>query len=113
MSHRTHHRGARAVGVATILVLAVGGPAMARQDAGDVTPQGSKATTQITDEQYRCHYLNECTGAATSRIPGPSADGYAVEFLQVGAGVLAGIGIAGAGLAAAASRRRHGHAVPA
>jgi len=113
MSRRTHHRGARALGVAAILVLAVGGPATARQDAGDVDLQGSRSTTQITDEQYRCHYLNECTGAAKPRTPGRTADGNAVEFLQVGVGVLAGIGVAGAGLAAVASRRRHGHAVPA
>jgi hypothetical protein len=95
-----------------MLVLAVGGPATARQDAGDGTPQGSKATTTITDEQYRCHYLNECSGAVDRPTP-PGSDGSAIEYVQVGVGVFAGIGIAGAGMAAAA-RRRHGHtALPA
>ena len=110
MSRRTQRRGARAVGAAAILVLAVAGPASARQDAGDV-PQGSKATTQITDEQYRCHYLGECTGVTPSSTPSPRVDDNAIEYLQLGAGVLAGIGLAGAGMAAAASRRRHAHPV--
>ena len=109
MTHTSRRRGARALGVAAILVLAVGGPATARQDAGDVTPHGSQATSQVTDEQYRCHYLNDCTGSATSTTPGRTLDATGIEYLQVGAGVLAGMGIAGAGMAAA-SRRRHGHA---
>jgi hypothetical protein len=109
MAHTIHQRAARVVGAAAIVVLAVGGPATARQDAGEGTPQGSKATTQISDEQYRCHFLNECTGAVATPTPPPQVDGTAIEYLQIGVGVLAGVGIAGAGMAAA-SRRRHGHA---
>ena len=115
MSHTTQRRGARAVGAAALLVLAVGGPASARQDAGD-GPQGSQAATQITDEQYRCHYLGECTGTGRSPAPTPShrVDDNAIEYLQLGAGVLAGISLAGAGMAAAAGWRRHARsALPA
>jgi hypothetical protein len=109
MSHTMNQRAARVVGAAAILALSVGGPATARQDVGEGTSQGSMATTQLSDEQYRCHYLNECTGAVPTPTPAPRVDGTAIEYLQVGVGVLAGIGIAGAGMAAA-SRRRHAHA---
>ena len=114
MSRTIQRRGAQALGAAAIFVLAFSSPATARPDEAGGSQQGSSATAQITDEQNRCHYLNECTGANRDSIPTPrppesSGNGLDVEYLQLGAGVLAGIGLAGAGMAAT-SRRRHGHA---
>ena len=113
MSRTIQRRGAQALGAAAIFVLAFSSPATARPDEAGGSQQGSSATAQITDEQNRCHYLNECTGANRDAIPPTPrrspGNGLDVEYLQLGAGVLAGIGLAGAGMAAT-SRRRHGHA---
>jgi hypothetical protein len=85
------------LGTAAIFALAFSGTTTARADES-----GSH-----TQEQYECHYLNQCAG--TVPPVNPSAGGNNVEYLQLGAGVLAGVGVVGAGLAAA-SRRRHGPA---
>ena len=100
MSRTVQHRGAKALGTAAIFVLAFSGSATARADESGQHSQG----------QYECHYLNKCS-AAPREVPPPG--GGAVEYLQLGAGVLAGLGLGGAGMAAA-SRRRHAHgALPA
>jgi hypothetical protein len=101
MSHTAHRRGAQALGAAAILLLTVTGSSTARADESG----------QHTQAQYECHYLNRCADAGPVIV-----DDNAPEYLQLGAGVVAGIGLAGAGMAAAsrrgrgpaASRRNHG-----
>lgn len=100
MSRTMQNRGAQALGAAAIFMLAVSGSATALADESG----------QHSQYQYECHYLNKCKGVGSS-LPSPvvlPVDDNAVEYLQLGAGVLAGIGLAGAGLAAA-SRRSQGH----
>lgn len=111
MSRTIQRRGAQALGAAAIFVLAFSGPATARPDEAGGTQQASSSTGQTWQEKYECHYLGKCPNApsTTPRPPESSGNGYDVEYLQLGAGVLAGIGLAGAGMAAT-SRRRHGHA---
>ena len=95
MSHTGQRRGAKALGTAAIFVLAFCGTMTARADES-----GSH-----TQEQYECHYLNQCAGPVSPVDP-PAGDNN-VEYLQLGVGVLAGLGLGGAGMAAA-TRRRHG-----
>ena len=52
------------------------------------------------------------TSAPGSGSTLPPVDDDALELMQVGAGILAGVALAGAG-AALVSRRRHGHPTPA
>ena len=114
MSHTLQRRGAQALGAAAIFVLAFSGPATARPDEVGGTQPGSNAGGQASQTQNECHYLGKCSGSgkgstgSTPRSQVVRVDDNAVEYLQLGAGVLAGIGLAGAGLAAA-SRRSHGH----
>ena len=96
MRRTEQHRGARALGTAAIFVVAFSGSATARADESG----------QHSQAQYECHYLNKCAGSL-SQPKDPDAGGE-VEYLQLGAGVLAGLGLGGAGMAVA-SRRSHGH----
>ena len=96
MSHTGQRRGAKALGTAAIFVLAFSG----------ATTAGADESGNDTQQQYECHYLNKCAG--TVPLPGdPTDGGKDVEYLQLGVGVLAGLGLGGAGMAAA-TRRRHG-----
>jgi hypothetical protein len=52
------------------------------------------------------------SSAPGPQSPLPPVDDDALELLQVGAGLLAGVALAGAG-AALVSRRHHGHPTPA
>jgi hypothetical protein len=94
MSHTTRIRRAASVFGATGLVaLSLAGPASARQDpgAGDLP----RCTTGCFEGG---------TTPGTTQLT--AIDDNAVEYLQLGAGVLAGIALTGAG-AAVASRRSH------
>jgi hypothetical protein len=92
-------RAAAALGTVAVITLGVTGPATARPDGGGPSP---------TQEQYECHYLNKCTGVAAGTGQVQDTDDIAIEYLQLGGGVLAGIALAGAGMAVA-SRRSHSH----
>lgn len=83
-------RGFCAVGAAAALGLGIAGPADARPEPGEPVP-----TVVITDPPP----------------PGPRDDS-ALEWVQVGGGVLAGLALAGAGWAMA-SRRQHAGPHPA
>ena len=96
MSHTASvRRTGSALGACALTALLLAAPAAARPDPG----------TGGTDFP---------PGSSVSLPPGPSngVDDDAVELLQVGAGILAGIALAGAG-AALLSRRRHEHPTPA
>ena len=101
MSHITSIRRAAAIsGVTGIIALSGAGVASAREIPGN----GSQ-------EEFRCGvscYEGGTSGGLTSSIPSIGDD--AVEILQLGAGVLAGVALAGAGLALAS---RHSHRHPA
>lgn len=99
MSHLTAFRQAAAVvGTTGLIALSLAGPASARDDHGTGTVQ-------------RC--TSDCYDFGTSPIAPPEStplDDNAVEYLQLGAGLLAGFALAGAGMAVV-SRRGHAHAV--
>jgi hypothetical protein len=81
------------LGAAATLGLVLAGPASARPEPGD--PVGSSGTAT--------------PGPAIIRVP---VDDNALELVQLGGGVLAGLALAGAGRAMA-SRRQHAHPIPA
>ena len=100
MSHTTSIRRALTVAGATgILAFSVAGPASARPDPGN----GAQSEWSCQKDCYP-------GGSTPSGIsaPGPLDDN-ALEVFQLGAGVLAGLALAGAG-AAVISRRNHAHA---
>jgi hypothetical protein len=85
-------RTAAAGGAAGLIALSLAGPAAARPDPG-------------TGDLPRC--TSGCYEGGTGSSPGPTADTNTVEYIQLGAGVLAGIALAGFGVAVT-SRRSHG-----
>ncbi len=99
MSHTTSIRRALTVAGATgILAFSVAGPASARPDPGNGSQQ-----------EWSC--LSDCYEGGTTTGPTSTItlDDNALELFQLGGGVLAGLALAGAGLAVA-SRRSHRHA---
>ena len=135
MSHTTsRRRSAAALGATALLATVLAAPALASQDPG---PDGSGTTSQFpygldrtqreggnTNGIDRNRQLGGFTySTEVSTLPqSPAAqepstrivfrDNDAVEYLQVGAGVLAGIVLAGAA-AAVISRRNHRGLTPA
>lgn len=85
----TLRRGLCAVGAAATLGLVLAGPAAARPEPGEPAPT-----------------------VVTETLPPPPVDDNALDLLQVGGGILAGLALAGAGMAVA-SRRRHAAPTPA
>jgi hypothetical protein len=99
MSNTTSiRRAASIVGATGLIALSMAGPASARQDPSN-------------GEVHRC--TSGCYESGTSgdspRTITISVDDNAFEVLQLGAGLLAGVALAGAGMAVA-SRRGHAHA---
>jgi hypothetical protein len=95
-------RTAAVAGTAGIIALTMAAPASARPDPGN----GSQS-------EWSCHSL--CYEGGTEGSSGGlgpnviTTDDNAIELLQLGAGVLGGIALAGAGVAVA-SRRSRAHA---
>ncbi|HEV7196734.1 MAG TPA: hypothetical protein VGN19_12400 [Pedococcus sp.] len=85
-------RVAAAGGVAGLIALCLAGPSAARPDPG-------------TGDLPRC--TSGCYHGGTDPSGGPTADTNTVEYIQLGAGVLAGIALTGFGVAVT-SRRGHG-----
>jgi hypothetical protein len=99
MSHTTSiRRSASVLGVTGLIALSLAGPASARQVPGN----GDWADQHCS---VNCYEGPAPAGSSTRVI---RIDDNAVEVLQLGAGLLAGFALAGAG-AAAFSRRSHGH----
>lgn len=97
MSHTTSIRRALTVAGATgILAFSVAAPASARPDPGN----GAQS-------EWSCQ--TDCYPGGTTPGPTITVDDNALELLQLGGGVLAGLALAGAGVALA-SRRTHTHA---
>lgn len=104
MSHISSIRRTAAVaGTAGIIALSMAAPASARPDPGN----GSQS-------EWSCRSL--CYEGGTEGTSGSglvpnviTTDDNAIELLQLGAGVLGGIALAGVGIAVA-SRRSHAHA---
>ena len=100
MSHTTSiRRAASILGATGLIALSMAGPASARPDPGT---GGAHEWTQWSEP-----YKGGSAGSAMT--PTNSVDDNAVEVLQLGAGILAGVALAGAGMAVA-SRRTHGRA---
>jgi hypothetical protein len=101
MSHTTSlRRSASILGATGLIALSLAGPASAREVPGN----GDWADQHCSSN---CYEGPSSSGAGTAGLPG--VDGPTVEYVQLGAGLLAGIALAGAG-AAALSRRSHSHA---
>ena len=99
MSHTTPIRRSLTVAGATgILAFSVAGPASARPDPGN----GSQSEWSCQSSCYE-------GGTTPSGVTTVTIDDNALEMLQLGGGVLAGLALAGAG-AAVISRRSHAHA---
>ena len=103
MSHSISiRRSAAILGATGLIALSMAGPATARQVPGD----GDWADQHCS---VNCYEGGTTGRAGTSSTQVFKVDDNAVEYLQLGAGLLAGIALAGAGMAAT-SRRSHGHA---
>ena len=99
MSHITSiRRAATTIGATGLIAIALAGPASARPDPGT----GSAAEQHCSVSCYPGPD-NAAPAAAT-----PAADDNGIEVFQLGAGLLAGLALAGAGIAVA-SRRSQGH----
>ena len=97
-----------------LLGVALAAPAAARPDPGSGDVGTPASELPYSQEAYENHYLSplpepvpSVTGSASYRF----VDENGVQLLQLGAGVLAGVGPGGAGMAVA-SRRSHGHPRP-
>jgi hypothetical protein len=100
MSHTTTlRRSAALLGATGLLALSMAGPASARQAPGNGDWADQHCSTNC--------YMGGTTGGTQRTLPNPIDDN-GVEVLQLGAGLLAGLALAGAG-AAAFSRRTHTH----
>ena len=101
MSNTTSIRRAASIAGATgLIALSMAGPASARPNPGNGGPEDSHCTTS-------CFEGGTTQGPSTAGFTPPDGGGF--EVLQLGAGILAGLALAGAGMAVA-SRRTHGHA---
>ena len=102
MSHTTSiRRSASIVGAAGLIALCMAGPASARPDPGTGGSGELRCSTSC--------YPGGSTGASDVG-GGPAIDDNGVEVLQLGAGLLAGLALAGAGAAAVSRRTTHTHA---
>jgi hypothetical protein len=98
----TFHRAAATVAATGLIALSLAGPAAARPDPGTGSQQ-----------ELRCKagcYIGGDTPSGSVSVP--RLDDNGVEYVQLGAGLLAGLALAGAG-AAVVSRRSHAHAAHA
>jgi hypothetical protein len=130
MARITIRRGASALGASALIGLALAGPASARLDPGDRTPVSSGSS--VTAGDVRHHDTVASQGLSNAQLlrlekqyghtmkpeaPRPSVkiitvDSNAIEYLQVGAGALAGMALAGAGaLVLSQAHRRSAAAV--
>jgi hypothetical protein len=100
MSHTTSiRRSAAILGATGLIALSLAAPASARQVPGN----GDWADQHCSTD---CYEGGTSGGGRTA--PTVTIDDNGVEVLQLGAGLLAGLALAGAG-AAAFSRRTHTH----
>jgi hypothetical protein len=101
MSHTTSiRRSAGLLGASGLIALSMAAPASAREVPGNGDWADQHCSTNC--------YEGGTTGVGRG-TPSISIDDNGVEVLQLGAGLLAGLALAGAG-AAAFSRRGHSHA---
>lgn len=101
MSNTTSIRRAACVAGATgLIALTMAAPASAGQDPGTGSLKEQHCTTDC--------YQGPDAGVSPGN-PFPSPDDNTIEVLQLGAGILAGLALAGAGVAVA-SRRSHARA---
>jgi hypothetical protein len=111
MKHTTITTKAPLMFAGTVLLgVALAAPAAARSDSGSGDVGTPASGLPYSQDVYENHYLSPLPEPAPP-VAGPSnyrfVDDNAIEVLQLGAGILAGAALAGAG-AAAFSRRSHG-----
>ena len=100
MSHTTSlRRSASLLGATGLIALSMAGPASAREVPGN----GDWADQHCSVSCYEGGTTADPSSGST-----PRGSGGTLEITQLGAGLLAGLALAGAG-AAAVSRRNHGH----
>jgi len=121
MSHTTTlRRTASALGATALLGMALAAPAMAAQDPGDALPAADATTTvngTVNGAErerreggiYYAQFDATPQKAATSSAPTILLmEDHSVEYVQVAAGVVAGIALAGAGAVALSRRNPRG-----
>ena len=121
MSHTTtFRRTASALGATALLGMALAAPAMAAQDPGDAVPAVDATTTvngTVNGAErerreggiYYPQFDATPQKAATSSAPTILLmEDHSVEYVQVAAGVVAGIALAGAGAVALSRRNPRG-----
>ncbi len=91
----TIRRGSAAIGASGLIALSLAGPAAARTDPGTGELHEQSSATRVD------------TPTVTPVIQVLRIDDNAVEYLQLGAGVAAGLTLGGAGMVLV-SRRAHG-----
>ena len=115
MARITIRRGASALGASALIALALAGPASARIDPGDRAPASSGSGITAGDVRHHDSVASQGLSStelrqlqrhygypASPEAPQPPAkivtvDSNTVEYLQVGAGALAGMALTGAG----------------
>ncbi|MGA8980436.1 MAG: hypothetical protein WB473_15110, partial [Pedococcus sp.] len=96
MSHTTSiRRSASIVGAAGLIALCMAGPASARPDPGT----GGSGELRCSTSCYEGGSAGNPDVGGVLRI-----DGNGVQVLQLGAGIVAGVALAGAGMAVASRR---------
>ena len=99
MSNTTNiRRAATVAGATAFFALSMAAPASARVDPG----------TGSSEEQHCSVSCYSGPGVTAPESTTPRVDENGIEVLQLGAGILAGMALAGAGMTLA-SRRSHGH----
>ncbi len=114
MARITIRRGASVFGASAFIGLALAAPAIAKPmpgpnaSTGTVT-HGSEYISPDQQRAYEFHYGPSSGPGSTASTPSVTtikADDGALEFLQIGAGALAGVALAGAAAVAMSKTRR-------
>ena len=113
MAHSTLRRGAFALGASALIGLALAAPATARPVPGPSASIGvvTHGPAYNSPDWQRGHASNAGPALPVPRVS-TLVDDNAVEYLQVGAGALAGMALAGA-TAVVVGRRHRAHPTPA
>jgi hypothetical protein len=100
MPHSTNiRRTASIIGATGLIALSMAGLASAQPDPG----------TGSAEEQHCSVSCYTGPDIATTAISAPTVDASGIEVLQLGAGLLAGFALAGAGITVAAHRSHVAH----
>ncbi|WP_140736615.1 hypothetical protein [Pedococcus bigeumensis] len=106
-------RASLSIAGAVLLGVTIAGSSSARQDSGTMDVGTSASGRGLSQDALENHWLSPLPQPAPPEAPAPRVvirfiDDNSLEFLQLGAGLFAGVALAGAG-AVMVSRRANGH----